>query len=71
MRRCGVSAVARLTSAAVCADHRASTTPRRRRMRMAVSSGLAMSWEEWRKHDAVAAANLVRAKETTPRELVA
>jgi len=38
---------------------------------MAVSSGLAMSWKEWGKHDAVAAANLVRAKETTPRELAA
>ena len=36
---------------------------------MTISNGLAMSWEEWRKHDAVALADLVRAREVTPREL--
>jgi hypothetical protein len=29
---------------------------------MAISSGLAMSWEDWHKHDAVALAELVRDK---------
>jgi amidase len=38
---------------------------------MAVSSGLAMSWDEWRKHDAVSLASLVREKEATPREVCA
>ena len=36
---------------------------------MTVSSGLAMSWEEWHKHDAVALAELVRAKEVTAKQL--
>jgi amidase len=38
---------------------------------MTNSSGLAMSWEEWRKHDAVALADLVRAKAVGPKELCA
>jgi amidase len=38
---------------------------------MTTSSGLAMSWHEWHKHDAVALAELVRARQVTPRELCA
>ena len=38
---------------------------------MAVSRGLAMSWDEWRKHDALALADFVRAKQVTPREVSA
>jgi len=38
---------------------------------MTTSNGLAMSWHEWHKHDAVALAELVRARQVTPRELCA
>jgi Asp-tRNA(Asn)/Glu-tRNA(Gln) amidotransferase A subunit family amidase len=38
---------------------------------MTISSDLAMSWEEWHKHDAVALAELVRAKEVTAKQLCA
>jgi amidase len=38
---------------------------------MTNSNGLAMSWEEWHKHDAVALADLVRARKVTPKELSA
>jgi amidase len=38
---------------------------------MTNARGLAMSWEEWRKHDAVALADLVRAKAVNPKELCA
>ena len=38
---------------------------------MTTLSGLAMSWEEWHKHDAVALAELVRAKEVTAKQLCA
>ena len=38
---------------------------------MATSTSLAMSWEEWRKHDALALAGRVRAGEVTPKELSA
>jgi amidase len=37
---------------------------------MAIARGLAMSWEEWGRHDAVALAALVRRKAVAPRELV-
>jgi len=37
---------------------------------MTTSNGLVMSWEEWGKHDAVALADLVRAKQVTTKELV-
>ena len=36
---------------------------------MATSTGLAMSWDEWHKHDALALAGRVRAKELTAKEL--
>jgi amidase len=36
---------------------------------MPVESGLAMSWEEWGRHDAVALATRVRRKQVTAREL--
>ena len=38
---------------------------------MAISTGLAMSWDEWHKHDALALADRVRAKELTAKELSA
>jgi amidase len=38
---------------------------------MATSTGLAMSWDEWHEHDALALADLVRAKELTAKELSA
>ncbi len=38
---------------------------------MTISAGLAMSWEDWHKHDAVALAGLARSKEVTPKELAA
>ena len=38
---------------------------------MATSTGLAMSWDEWHKHDALALAGRVRAKELTAKELSA
>jgi amidase len=38
---------------------------------MAASTGLAMSWDEWHKHDALALAGRVRAKELTAKELSA
>jgi len=38
---------------------------------MTTSNGLAMSWHEWHKHDAVALAELVRARQVTPGELCA
>jgi amidase len=38
---------------------------------MTISSGLAMSWEEWHRHDAVSLADLVRAGKVTPKELCA
>ncbi len=38
---------------------------------MTSSSGLAMSWEEWHRHDAVALADLVRARAVAPKELCA
>ena len=38
---------------------------------MATSTGLAMSWDEWRNHDALALADRVRAKEVTAKELSA
>jgi amidase len=37
---------------------------------MPAPKGLAMSWEEWSRHDAVALAALVRKKKVSPRELV-
>ena len=37
---------------------------------MARSAGLAMSWDEWGKHDATALAALVRKRALTPREVV-
>jgi len=37
---------------------------------MARSAELAMSWDEWGKHDAVALAALVRKRAVTPREVV-
>ena len=37
---------------------------------MARSAGLAMSWDEWSKHDAMAVAALVRKRAITPREVV-
>ena len=37
---------------------------------MAQSAGLAMSWDEWGKHDATALAALVRKRAITPREVV-
>jgi hypothetical protein len=40
-------------------------------MPMTISTGLAMSWHEWHKHDAVALAELVRAGQVTPKELCA
>jgi amidase len=36
---------------------------------MTISSGLAMGWQEWHKHDAVALAELVRTRNITPKEL--
>jgi amidase len=36
---------------------------------MATSTSLAMSWDEWHKHDALALAERVRAKEVTAKEL--
>ena len=36
---------------------------------MSVEPGLAMSWEEWSRHDAVALATRVRGKQVTAREL--
>jgi len=41
------------------------------RMIVKRTSEPALSWEEWGKHDAVALAELVRAKQVTPQELVA
>jgi len=38
---------------------------------MAISTGLAMSWDEWRNHDTLALADRVRAKEVTVKELSA
>src|SRR5262249_38700807 len=38
---------------------------------MTTSSGLAMSWHEWHQHDAVALAELVRARQVNPKELCA
>jgi amidase len=38
---------------------------------MATSTGLAMSWDEWHKHDGLALAERVRAKEVTAKELSA
>jgi amidase len=38
---------------------------------MAMSTGLAMSWDEWHKHDGLALAERVRAKEVTAKELSA
>jgi amidase len=38
---------------------------------MTHSNGLVTSWEEWCKHDAVAFADLVRARKVSPRELCA
>ena len=38
---------------------------------MAVSSGLAMSWNDWQQHDAVSLADLVHTKKVTPKELAA
>jgi len=38
---------------------------------MTISSGLAMSWQEWRKHDAMALAELVRTRQVAPKELCA
>ncbi|MCP1845820.1 amidase [Bradyrhizobium sp. USDA 4524] len=38
---------------------------------MAASNRLAMSWAEWGKHDAIALAELIRAKEVSVREIVA
>ena len=38
---------------------------------MATSTGLAMSWDEWRNHDALALADRVRAKAVTAKELSA
>jgi amidase len=35
------------------------------------NAGLAMSWEEWHKRDAMALADLVRAKDVSPKELCA
>ena len=37
---------------------------------MARSTGLAMSWDEWSKHDAMGLAALVRKHAVTPREVV-
>ena len=34
---------------------------------MTISSGLAMSWQEWRNHDAVALAERVRARQLAPK----
>ena len=36
---------------------------------MTRASGLAMTWDEWSKHDAVGLAALVRKRAVTPREL--
>src|ERR1700740_1682124 len=36
---------------------------------MATSTGLAMSWDEWHRHDALTPAGRVRAKQVTAREL--
>jgi amidase len=36
---------------------------------MTISNGLAMSWDEWHKHDAVALADLVRVGKVAPKEL--
>src|SRR5208282_1366891 len=38
---------------------------------MATSTGLAMSWDKWHKHDALALAGRVRAKELAAKELSA
>jgi amidase len=38
---------------------------------MATSTGLAMSWDEWHKHDGLALAERVRAREVTAKELSA
>jgi amidase len=38
---------------------------------MASTSGLAMSWDEWHRHDALALADRVRSKAVTPSELCA
>jgi amidase len=38
---------------------------------MTISNGLAMSWEEWHEHDAVALADLVRVRKVAPKELCA
>ena len=38
---------------------------------MTTSKRPAMSWDEWSKHDAIALAELVRAKQVTPKELAA
>jgi amidase len=38
---------------------------------MTISNGLAMSWEEWHRQDAVALADLVRAGKVTPQEICA
>src|SRR5271163_2684049 len=43
----------------------------RRKAAMTISNGLAMSWEEWHEHDAVALADLVRAGKVTAKELCA
>jgi amidase len=42
-----------------------------RKAPMTISHGLAMSWEEWRRHDAVALADLVQSRRITPKELAA
>jgi amidase len=38
---------------------------------MTISNGLAMSWEEWHRHDSIALADLVRAGKVTAKELCA
>jgi amidase len=38
---------------------------------MAISNELAMTWDEWHKHDAVALADLVRGGKVAPKELCA
>jgi amidase len=38
---------------------------------MTISTGLAMSWQEWRNHDAVGLAELVRAGQVVPKEMCA
>jgi len=38
---------------------------------MTIATGLAMSWEEWHKHDAVGLAELVRGRQVAPKEVCA